>query len=449
MRAVGLIRVSRVKGREGDRFISPSEQADRITQWCETQGTELVTIHRELDVSGGAELGKRPGLSAALASIENGEADVIVVAYFDRLFRSLKVQAEVLDRVEKAGGRVFALDAGEVTGATDGEWLHAGFLGLVSEYQRRQVKGRMAESQSRAIARGVATWDVNIPGYSKGKDGVLVPDEFAPVTRQAFEMRRDGATIAEVREFLRGHGINRSYHGVSCLLKSRVVLGELHFGKLVNLQAHEPIVDRVTWQAVQNITVPRGRKPKSTRLLARLGVLRCGTCGSRMVVATNNHSRYWVYRCPPTGDCERRQAISATIVEEVVERTVRDRIDGMEGTATPERQGREIYAARDQAQADLDAAIRAFAGVAGEAAAVERIRELTEIRDVAQANVDRFEHLRDGLAGIRFDASLNWDRLTLDEKRALVQALVAEVTVSPGRGAERLSLTLREDATGG
>ena len=448
MKAIGLIRVSRVKGREGDRFVSPTEQADRITQWCEAQNATLVTVHRELDVSGGAALANRPGLSAALRSIEKGDADVLVVAYFDRLFRSLKVQAEVLERIEKAGGRVFAIDAGEVTGTTDGEWLHAGFLGLVSEYQRRQVKGRMGESQSRAIARGVATWSVNIPGYRKGDDGVLVPDELAPVTRQAFEMRRDGATIAEVREFLRGHDINRSYHGVGCLLRSRVVLGELHFGNLVNLEAHEPIVDRATWQAVQGMTVTRGRKPRSNRLLARLGVLRCGSCGARMVVATGGHGEYWVYRCPPTGDCERRQAISATITEDFVAGKVRGRITYLRGQATPEVKGRELYAVRDRAQADLDAAIRAFAGVAGEAAAMERIVELTEVRDDAQGNVDRFEHLRDGVTGLTIDPSVDWDVLTLTERRGLIVALVSEVTVSPGRGVERLSLTFSEDAAG-
>jgi DNA invertase Pin-like site-specific DNA recombinase len=36
--------------------------------------------------------------------IEAGRADQLVVAYFDRLVRSLKVQLEVIERVERAGG---------------------------------------------------------------------------------------------------------------------------------------------------------------------------------------------------------------------------------------------------------------------------------------------------------------------------------------------------------
>lgn len=440
MRVEGIVRVSRVKGREGDSFVSPREQAERITSWCESQGAHLNRIHEELDVSGGATLERRPGLSRALEAVEAGRADVIAVAYFDRLFRSLKVQAEVVERTEAAGGRVATLDMGDVSHKTAGSWLQGTVTGAFAEYYRRSVGERMAKAQADAIGRGVATWDVNIPGYRKGPDGVLVPDDLAPVTAAAFRMRRDGATIREVREFLRSHDIDRSYHGVSCLLRSRVVIGELHFGQHSNLAAHEPIVDRDVWAAVQNMKVPRGRKPRSDRLLARLGVLRCGTCGARMVVATNNHSRYWVYRCPPTGDCSRRQAISATIVEKVVADRVREVIAGEEGHADVAGRGREVRAGLERAQADLDAAIRVFDGF-HEVAAVERLRELQAVRDEWRAKVD---HLGgEVLPGFTVTGG-DWDRLTLGERRGLVRATVERVVVGSGRGAGRVTVVLFE-----
>ena len=75
-----------------------------------------------------------------------------------------------------------------------------------------------------------------------------------------------------MREYLRGPtAIKRSFHGMQALLASRIVLGELHFGDLVNEHAHEAIVDRDVWRRVQRIKSPRGRRPKSDRLLARLG----------------------------------------------------------------------------------------------------------------------------------------------------------------------------------
>jgi len=120
---VGIVRVSRTGGREGERFVSPAEQRERIEAACERDGLELVAVHEELDVSGGTALAQRPGLSAAVAAIEGGTADVVAAAYFDRLFRSLSTQAEVIDRVERAGGQVIAVDVGQVTNGSAGQWL--------------------------------------------------------------------------------------------------------------------------------------------------------------------------------------------------------------------------------------------------------------------------------------------------------------------------------------
>jgi DNA invertase Pin-like site-specific DNA recombinase len=104
-RAIGIVRVSRVSGRDGERFVSPEEQRARIEDACARDGLTLLDVYKELDVSGGKTLAARPGLSAAVAAVEAGEAEVVAAAYFDRLFRSLSTQAEAIERIESAGGR--------------------------------------------------------------------------------------------------------------------------------------------------------------------------------------------------------------------------------------------------------------------------------------------------------------------------------------------------------
>ncbi|HJX48212.1 MAG TPA: recombinase family protein, partial [Gaiellaceae bacterium] len=117
--------------------MSPSEQAERIRAACVRDDLTLVETIEELDVSGGTALAKRPGLRRAVELVEAGEADVIVAAYFDRLVRSLSVQAELVSRVEAAGGAILAVDIGQVTDASAGQWLSGTMLGAVSEYARR------------------------------------------------------------------------------------------------------------------------------------------------------------------------------------------------------------------------------------------------------------------------------------------------------------------------
>jgi hypothetical protein len=95
-------------------------------------------------------------------------------------------------------------------------------------------------------------------------------------------MRADGATVKDVRASSPTTASTYSYNGMHSLLASRVVLGEIHFGKYEpNLAAHPPIVDRELWKRVQRVKVPRGRYPASVRLLARTGVLRCGNLRPR------------------------------------------------------------------------------------------------------------------------------------------------------------------------
>jgi site-specific DNA recombinase len=434
------VRISRVGDRDGERFVSPSEQAERIRSACARDGLALVETIEELDVSGGTPLERRPGLRRAVELVEEGEANVVVVAYFDRLVRSLHVQREVVERVESAGGAILALDVGEVRADTASRWLSSTMLGMVAEYHRRVTTERTEDAKRRAVARGVPPFPSVPPGYRRNPDGRLEPHpEEAPVVAEAFRLRTAGATVMEVRNYLRRHGIERSFHGTQALLNSRVVLGELRFGEMVNTASHPAIVDAATWQAVQRMRSTRGRRPKSERLLARLGVLRCGTCGSRMVTGTV-HGRYGMYRCPPIGDCPRRVTISAEIAENTLVEAVKDAIEGLEGRASLAEGVEDAERELALAEGELDAAIRAFTGLDDVATAQERLTELREQRDRAR---DRVKELRAATGSAVTVGAGDWDQLTIDEQRAVIRAVVAEAVVHPGgRGGERITVKL-------
>jgi DNA invertase Pin-like site-specific DNA recombinase len=439
-RAIGIVRVSQVAGREGDSFASPGEQRDRIKAACERDGLQLVGVLDELDVSGGTPLEHRAGLRAAVEAVEAGQADVVAAAYFDRLFRSLATQGEVIERVEAAGGQVLAVDVGQVTNGSAGQWLSGTMHGLVAEYQRRSGKERSAEAQARAIARGVVPWPKVTPGYVRGEDGRFYPDpEKRGTVAEAFEMRAAGATVKQIAAFLRANGIDISYNGVGGLLGSRVVLGEIHFGHYTpNLTAHEPIVDADVWRAVQKVRVPRGRQAKSDRLLARAGVLRCGSCGHAMIAGSRVQSgrSYPYYRCCFV-DCSACMVISSEIVEPVVVDAVRAALRDAEGRASAEHNARDAEIALERAQAELDALIAILDPL--EPAARQRLATATRNRDQAREHAERLGGQR---AAVTVNASTDWDRLTLDERRALIRATVDRVVVGPGRGAERVTVQL-------
>jgi DNA invertase Pin-like site-specific DNA recombinase len=61
-------------------FVSKRDERQRIEDVCAREGLEPVETLDEDDVSGGAPLSPRPGLRRALAMVEGGEAEVVVVA---------------------------------------------------------------------------------------------------------------------------------------------------------------------------------------------------------------------------------------------------------------------------------------------------------------------------------------------------------------------------------
>src|SRR5436305_3087729 len=312
LRDVVVVRVSEQGDREDEHFHSPEVQIEAARRWARDRGERLACSPiPEIDVSGRLPLSRRPGLLAAIEMIEAGRADQLVVAYFDRLVRSLKVQLEVIERVERAGGEIFALDHGKLTNGTAATRLSTNMMGAVFQYFAEMTGEKVTAAQARAVARGVLPNSRIVPGYMRGQDGLLVVvPELAAVVREVFQRRDRGATIVELQAFLLERGIERSVAGVASMLRSRMYLGEIRFGELHNPSAHEPIIeDRGLFERVQRRTVLRGRQAKSERLLARLGVLRCGTCGSRMVI--NSYSGN--YRCGDTSanSCRGRAAVKA------------------------------------------------------------------------------------------------------------------------------------------
>jgi hypothetical protein len=376
-------------------------------------------------------------------AVEAGRADLIVVAYFERLVRSLRVQHEVVDRVEAAKGDVHALDAGQITNGNATRALQAGILGLMAEFQARQTAEKLGETQREAVARGIAPWPKVPVGYRRGPDRRYAQDPtLAPVVREMFERRARGEGRNGLRKLLADRGVKRTFGGVDVILGSRVYLGEIHFGELVNLEAHEPIVDRALFDKVQRVTMPRDMPFKpSDRLLARLGILHCENCGSRLVIG--HDGKYTVYRCPRNGkggeQCKARVSISAPTAEDVVIEYVRRAIGGVRGEASSSTGVAACKRALEEAQGVFDSAVQAFADFTDEPSVHAKLDGLAEQRDAAR---DRYEQAAAADEDARVIVTANeWDELTLDERRRLIRAVIERVEVRRGgRGVERLTV---------
>jgi hypothetical protein len=76
-RAVGYVRVSSVRGREGDSFLSPDTQREKIEAWAEYRGYEIVRFYVDLDESGRTM--KRPQFEQMMRDAATGSFDAVAV----------------------------------------------------------------------------------------------------------------------------------------------------------------------------------------------------------------------------------------------------------------------------------------------------------------------------------------------------------------------------------
>src|SRR2546425_3117507 len=112
--------------------VSTSEQADSgagleaqahaIVREAERRGWDRVCVFTDAAISGSKSADDRAALSAALAFVESSKG-VLVVSKLDRLTRSLRDFADILERSRRRGWSLIALDINVDTSTPSGEML--------------------------------------------------------------------------------------------------------------------------------------------------------------------------------------------------------------------------------------------------------------------------------------------------------------------------------------
>jgi DNA invertase Pin-like site-specific DNA recombinase len=107
--AYGYIRVSSED--QADSGLGLEAQRQRIRAYCDLKGLHLAEILEDPGISGGKALSGRPA-GIKLLSIARKSKPVIVVAKFDRLFRSVADAAQTIVDFDRMGIELVAIAEG-------------------------------------------------------------------------------------------------------------------------------------------------------------------------------------------------------------------------------------------------------------------------------------------------------------------------------------------------
>jgi DNA invertase Pin-like site-specific DNA recombinase len=296
------IRVSAVRGRSGESFISPDVQESQCRGAAQSRGIEVGLKFTDLDQSGRKM--SRPEFNKALARIRSGVSGGIIVARIDRFSRTLQGALETLAEITEAGGVMIAADGDFDTTTPMGVFARDLMLGVAQLYSA-QLAARWAEAHGSMIERGVHSGSAPVGYAPRRKNGVnteyagkpLVVNGNAEHVREAYAMRAGSprANWADVARYLTAQGVPTksgvtewSPGGARKLLSNRAYLGEARHGTKVMPGAHEALVDPVTFRLANHKSArlsgerESGTDGKPGRLLGG-GLVRCGTCGAGMV----------------------------------------------------------------------------------------------------------------------------------------------------------------------
>ena len=218
-RLVGYVRVSTdEQAREG---VSLRAQRERIRSYCSALGFDLVLVHSDEGVSGALPPHRRDGLSRALAAIDAGDAEGLVVMNLSRLSRSVMHTLRLMDRSRKEGWRLVSVSE-QLDGGTPVGRMVLTVLAALNEMERDVLRERTREGMAQ-IARdgrirsryvpfgyrvqGLEATDVHdVPKAARGRR--LVPNAAEQEILDAMlALRDEGKGAQRIRNALNDEGI--------------------------------------------------------------------------------------------------------------------------------------------------------------------------------------------------------------------------------------------------
>jgi site-specific DNA recombinase len=262
----------------------------------------------------------RPEFQRLLADCRAGKIDMVVTKSISRFARNTVTLLETVRELKALGVDVFFEEQNIHSISADGELM----LAILASYAQEESRSA-SENQKWRVKRNFEEgkpWDCTILGY-RAKDGVfeIVPEE-AETVRLVFSWYLSGLGKQAIANRLNEMGVptrfGRSWHQdtIRKMLRNEKYTGEMLLQKTFRTdclskrkqtnrgelpmyrvcEAHEPIIDRATFDAVQEEIARRAERVqvKPGTVTAFTGKIRCGVCGKNYRRKTTPSGMVWI-----------------------------------------------------------------------------------------------------------------------------------------------------------
>jgi site-specific DNA recombinase len=300
---------TRISTDEENQPYSLEAQADRLSSFIHSQdGWE--PRRKFTDQMSGSTL-DRPGLEQALAEARLGAFDLLLVYRVDRLSRSVRGLAQILEELDHAGV-AFRSATEPFDTATPAGRMMVQMLGVFAEFERATLIDRVISGMERKAATG--RWCGGTPPFGYRPDpetGFLAPKKgeaaLVPKVFELYARRRLGSHAIAGWLNERGHrtigGRPWGHKAILSLLQNRAYVGENYYRGKHHPAPQQPLVDRELFAAAQQLLEERQEshslRASNSNDYLLTGVVFCAACGKRYLgtAARGNGGTYHYYTC--------------------------------------------------------------------------------------------------------------------------------------------------------
>lgn len=201
MKVVGYIRVSTEDQAEGG--FSLAAQKAKLEQYASLYELDLVEI--VVDAGASAKSLNRDGLSRALAALDSGEAEGLLVAKLDRLTRSVKDLGTLLDGYFASKFALLSV-ADQIDTSTAAGRLVLNVLTSVAQWEREAIGERTSVALKQKQAQGEHVGSPAL-GYEVVEGKLKAVRSEIEVVERILELRRAGETLTAIADTLNFEGV--------------------------------------------------------------------------------------------------------------------------------------------------------------------------------------------------------------------------------------------------
>ena len=205
---VGYVRCSTIEQATYDGVTLDAQEA-KIAAYCTAMGWPMSEVIRDAGES--AKTLKRPGIANLIEGVRRGEIGRVVVIKLDRITRSTRDLADLLDTFARADASLVSVSECLDTQSAAGR-LVVNMLGVVAQWEREAIGERTSAALEHKRRNGLAYGKTPF-GYCREGDR-LVPDlSQQRALKEAKKMHTAGASLRQIAARLESLGVKPNNGG--------------------------------------------------------------------------------------------------------------------------------------------------------------------------------------------------------------------------------------------